>query len=149
MWYSLSCPDRLLRWREWRRELDNMTADAALAEIAKVWMLVPRVGHYLSPDEIHRWPTPWELVNDNHYCDLAVCLGMFYTICLTKHRKIGPEITIYKDTSAHSWYHLCQIPQLKYVLNWDQGRIVNTPTLPNGACQVHRYKEVDLAAQLG
>lgn len=149
MWYSLSCPDRLLRWRDWRRELDNMTAEAALAEIASTWMRVPRVAHYLSPDEIQRWPTPWELVNDNHYCDLSVCLGMFYTICLSKHRRLDPEMVIYKDASEHSWYHLCQIPQLKYVLNWDQGRIVNTPTLPSSARLIHRYKEIDLALQLG
>ena len=149
MWYSLSCPDRLLRWREWRKSLDSMDLEPALAEIARTWMLVPRIDHYLSPDEIMRWPTPWELVNDNHYCDLAVCLGMFYSISLSKHSKHGPEMVIYKDVEEHSWYHLCQIDDFKYVLNWDQGRIVNTPTLPSSARLVHRYKEVDLAAQLG
>jgi hypothetical protein len=107
------------------------------------------VDHYLSPDEIDRWPTPWELVNDNHYCDLAVCLGMFYTISLSKHSRHHPEIAIFKDSQDHAWYHLCQIGSFKYVLNWDQGRVVNTPTLPSSAILVHSYKEVDLAAQLG
>ena len=149
MWYSISCPDRLLRWRDWRQGLDLMDVEPASTEIAKTWMMVPRINHYLSPDESHKWPTPWELINDNHYCDLAVCLGIFYTFCLTKHREQRPEINIYKDVVAHSWYHLCSLPKQKYILNWDQGRIVNTPTLPSSARLIYRYKDLDLAAQLG
>ena len=149
MWYSVSCPDRLLIWREWRKGLDRMDLETAVHAVASTYMLVPRINHYLAADEKDRWPTPWELVMDNHYCDLAVALGMFYALSLSKHAEHGPEILIYKDTEKHSWYHLCSIANQKYILNWDQGRIVNTPTLPSGAHQVHRYKEIDLAAQLG
>jgi len=149
MWHISGCDDRIAIWRDWRTRLGSMDLCAALSEIATAWSKIPLASHYLSPDETHRWPSPWELINDNFYCDLAVCLGMHYSISLSAHGSHVSEIIIYKDHLAHSWYHLCQIDGGKYVLNWDKGRIVNTLTLPISARLVHRYKDVDLAAWLG
>lgn len=148
MWYSISCPDRLLEWRRWRQELDKVDLHSALDHVAKTWMMVPRVNHYLAPDEVDKWPNPWELVNDNHFCDLAVALGMFYSLQLSKHANdIDVELAIYSYTSG--WINLCRVDGGLSVLNWEQGQIVNTPTLPSSATLIHRYKKLDLAAKLG
>lgn len=149
MWYDLNCRDRILAWREWRLTLDDMSFENALTETATAWSRVPLVNHYLSVDEPDEWPNPWELINENHYCDLAVCLGMFYTIALSKHKTPTLTMNLYRDIEASTWMHLCQMEEGKYVLNWKHGGIVNNSTLQNTARLVYQYKEIDLADKLG
>ena len=148
MWYNISCADRLLRWRDWRHSLDDLSYDQALIEVSKTWMMVPRVNHYLTPDEIESWPTPWELINDNMYCDLAVALGMLYSLQLSKHSQEHKfSLAIIKHDS--NWMNLCLADGWLSVLNWQEGFVVNTPTLPVTAIVQYHYNKVDLARQLG
>lgn len=149
MWYDMGCRDRILAWREWRKGLEDLTLEEALAETARAWANVPLVNHYLVPEEVDKWPTPWELISDNHYCDLAICLGMFYSLELSKHRTHDIVMNLYRADSESTWYHLCQIGQGKYVLNWNRGGIVNNSTLQKSALLVYQYKEIDLASKLG
>ena len=148
MWYSISCPDRILQWRSWRQELDNLEIGPALDLVAKTWMMVPRVNHYLAPDLFDSWPNPWELINDNIYCDLAVALGMFYSLQLSKH-SAHHEFDLMTLRDSSGWIHLCRIDHGLSVLNWWEGKIVNTPTLPPGTEIIHHYNKVDLASKLG
>lgn len=148
MWYDISCGDRLLRWREWRLSLDDLSFEQALSTVAKTWMMVPRVNHYLAPDEIHNWPTPWELINDNMYCDLAVALGMLYSLQLSKHGN-QHEFSLAIVNHNSNWLNLCLADGWLNVLNWQEGAIVNTPTLPDTTILHHHYNKVDLVKQLG
>lgn len=148
MWYHISCPDRILQWRRWRQELDEIDVTAALGLVCMNWMMVPRVNHYLAPDLPDTWPTPWELINDNHYCDLAVALGMFYSLQLSKHAKDHTfDVTILRGPTG--WIHLCRMDHGLSVLNWEEGSILNTPTLPQGTVIIHSYNKLDLAHKLG
>lgn len=149
MWYDINCKDRILAWREWRQALDGMPFEDALATVARDWARVPLVNHYLAPDEMDKWPNPWELINEDYYCDLAVCLGMFYSLELSIHKPSNMALNIYRDADASTWIHLCQIDNGKYVLNWKVGGIVNNSTLKNSARLVFQYKEIDLADKLG
>lgn len=148
MWYDISCANRLMVWRQWRQTLDSMDYVSALSEVARIYMMVPRVNHYLAPDEQDRWPTPWELVNDNIYCDLAVGLGMFYSLQLSTHAQDHEFSMIILKHDA-GWINLCAADGWLNVLNWQEGAIVNTPTLPSTANVIHQYYKIDLAAQLG
>lgn len=148
MWHALSSADRILSWRSWRLQLDDMPVSIALESVAKAWMMVPRVNHYLSPDDIHAWPTPWQLINDNMYCDLSVALGMFYSLQLSRHSaQHAFSIDIYQDHSG--WINLCSMDGGLSILNCYQGMIVNTPTLPSAAKLRFSYNQVDLADKLG
>ena len=148
MWYDISCADRLLRWRDWRHSLDDLPYQEALSAVAKTWMMVPRVNHYLTPDEIHNWPTPWEPINDNMYCDLAVALGMLYSLQLSKHGN-DHELSLVIINHGSNWLNLCLADGWLNVLNWQEGTIVNTPTLSERTIVRHHYNKLDLARQLG
>lgn len=113
--------------------------------VAKAWQLVPRVNHYLVPDLEDDWPNPWELINENHYCDLAIALGIFYTLALTKHQYIL-KLEIYK--SHEGFDNLCIVDEGKYYLNWSLGQVVNTPTFENKKL-VYSYTVEDLKSKLG
>lgn len=150
MWYDNNCRDRILRWRDWRLTMDSLPFDEALLEVARTWAMIPIVNHYLAPDQVLEWPDPWMLIDDNHYCDLARCLGMYYSLMLSKHKDEHEfSIAIYKDADAQSWYHLCLVDNGKYVLNWDLGQVLNISPLPESAKLIHHYKEIALADKLG
>lgn len=149
MWYNINCKDKINAWRNWRQALDNMTLNEALADVACEWAKVPTIDHYLVPEELEKWPSPWELINDNCYCDLAIALGMCYSLSLSKHANSDIVLNIYRDYEASSWIHLCLVDNGKYVLNWNHGQVVNTPALQKSSKLIYQYKEIDLAVKLG
>ena len=92
IWHDINCRDRILKWREWRNSLTTLTLEDCLKEIAITWAKAPLVNHYLISDDINDWPDPWNLINDNIYCDLAVTLGMFYTLTLCDNPNIPDKM---------------------------------------------------------
>ena len=60
---------RLRLWYDLRQKLET-TEDLkqVCIEVDKFWQQCPMSGHYLHPDDIHKWPNPWELIEENTYC---------------------------------------------------------------------------------
>lgn len=121
----------------------SMTLEEAVQSTAITWGKVPTVNHYLAPDSPEQWPTPWELINDNHYCDLAICLGMFYSLALTQNTD-DLELRIYNF--ENNYLPVCTVG--KYAINMDHGAVVNIHSLPDQAFLIYHYKKVDLSSKI-
>jgi hypothetical protein len=80
--FDLYGNDRLTEWKKFRDTLE--TVPNPLEEVSKLWSRAPFVNHYLNPQCPSKWPDPWHLVLDGKLDDLAICLGMLYTIKLTQ-----------------------------------------------------------------
>ena len=80
--FDLYGNDRLTEWKKFRDTLE--TVPNPLEEVSKLWSQAPFVNHYLNPHCPTQWPDPWHLVLDGKLDDLAICLGMLYTIKLTQ-----------------------------------------------------------------
>lgn len=118
--------ERINLWRNFRLELDSMQLDSALDATQNFWQKCPFVPFYLEVLNPKSWPNPWDLIVENHYCDVAKALGIVYTLHLTSHRNtLNPEIRIYHDTNTRHMYHIAYFCQGKYVLNLIEGEIVN------------------------
>lgn len=116
--------DRLRQWHDFRKSLNQKTLQEAIVAVQHLWSYAPFVKYYLTTDQIDNWPTPWELIYENVYCDLAKALGIVYTLYLTDHQpKI--EIRVYKDNSNKEHYNLVFIENGKYVLNYLHDEVVN------------------------
>lgn len=74
--------DRIAAWKEFRDNLE--TSDHPLEEVAELWSHAPFVSSYLDPKNPANWPDPWHLILDLRLDDLAIALGMLYTIKLTQ-----------------------------------------------------------------
>ena len=74
--------DRLAEWKKFRESLE--TSDTPLEDVAKFWGHAPFVSRYLDPNSPHNWPDPWHLVLDSRLDELAIALGMLYTVKLTR-----------------------------------------------------------------
>lgn len=80
--FDLYGNERLAAWKQFRDSLESSTDP--LLDVAEFWSQAPFVSPYLDPNNPTKWPDPWHLVLDLHLDDLAIALGMLYTIKLTQ-----------------------------------------------------------------
>ncbi len=80
--FNLYRDDRIKIWREFRDELE--ISNSPLQDVAEFWSLAPFVNPYLNPHNPSEWPDPWHLILEGKYDDLAISLGMLYTLKLTQ-----------------------------------------------------------------
>jgi hypothetical protein len=79
----LSSPeDKILSWRNFRKELDGLPLQKALNIIATTWKNCPKVQKPII-DILEEWPDPWELLSQKVYCDASQALGIYYTLQLS------------------------------------------------------------------
>ena len=122
MWHT-DFADRLQVWHELRTSCSELPLEDALARINEFWHHTPWQAHYLHWDDIEIWPDPWQLLNDNTFCELARGLGILYTLSLIDHKDLmSAELVLTEDD-----YNLVFVNKEIYILNWDLEVIVNTP----------------------
>ena len=121
--------DRLAAWKDFRNSLE--TSDHPFEDVAELWSRAPFVSPYLDPQNPAEWPDPWHLILDLRLDDLAIALGMLYTIKLTS-RFIDTECEIHKSTFPNRdepTYIL--IVDKKYVLNLEYKSVVSLEEIKN------------------
>ena len=128
MW-NLLPHERLRSWQEFRNRISELPIANALNEIEHLWSYAPYVNHYLHYDLVEEFPGPWELIYDNHYCNLAKALGIMYTLYLSKH-DVEIEIRVYIDPVSMEQYNLVYVDKGKYVLNLVHDEVVNSTQVP-------------------
>ena len=121
MW-PVNFAQRLESWNSLRDRVQTLPVEQALNDINSWWFDVPWRPYYLHWDDQAIWPDPWQLLSDNHYCDLARALGILYTITLLDRADLGDATLVLTETGGN----LVLVAKSKYILNWDQDTIVNT-----------------------
>lgn len=116
--------ERLAAWKQFREDLE--TSSNPFLDVAEFWSRAPFVSPYLDPNNSAEWPDPWHLVLDNRLDNLAITLGMLYTIKLTQ-RFIDTPCEIHTSTSTENDYFL--VVDKKYVLNKEYRQVVSVDEL--------------------
>jgi hypothetical protein len=119
MW-SNQYHDRLAAWVDLRHRCRNADLGQAMIEINRWWFGSPWRPYYLHWDDQTTWPDPWQLLADNHYCDLARALGMLYTIDLMDRSDITTCELVETDRG-----NLVLVDEGKYILNWAANELLN------------------------
>lgn len=121
--FDLHGNDRLTAWRQFRDSLE--ISNDPFKDVAEFWSHAPFVSPYLDPKNPSEWPDPWHLVLDLRLDDLAISLGMLYTLQLTRrfmdsnyeiHTSMSPEDKTLK-------YFL--LVDKKYALNLEYRAVVD------------------------
>jgi hypothetical protein len=107
--------DRLTNWKQFRDSLE--TSATPLEDVAELWSHAPFVSPYLDPQNPAEWPDPWHLVLDSHLDELAIVLGMLYTIKLTR-RFIDTHCEIHTSMLSNN-------KELTYLLIVDNKHVLN------------------------
>jgi hypothetical protein len=94
-----------------------------MSDIDVWWQQTPWQPYYLHWDDHDHWPGPWDLLNDNVYCDLARALGIMYTVAMIERDDIVAVELVDTDQG-----NLVLVNQGKYILNWHKGDELNIPS---------------------
>ena len=121
MW-PVNFASRLESWNSLRDRAQTLPVEQALKDINAWWFDVPWRPYYLHWEDQPNWPDPWQLLSDNHYCDLARALGILYTITLLDRADLGDATLVLTETGDN----LVLVSKSKYILNWDRDTVVNT-----------------------
>jgi hypothetical protein len=106
---------RLIKWREFREQLE--ISSTPLEDVAIFWGRAPFVSPYIDSANPSSWPDPWHLILDDRYDDLAIALGMLYTLKLTR-----------RFMNSHCEIHTSMLPKEKhpqYLLIVDKQSVLN------------------------
>lgn len=125
--FDLYGNERLTEWKEFRDSLE--TSEDPLSNVAELWSRAPFVNHYLDPQHTTEWPDPWHLVIDGKFDELAIALGMLYTIKLTERFMETPceiHMTIPKEKEKPDFF---LVVDNRYVLNYEPRFVVPTDVI--------------------
>ena len=131
--------NRLEAWNQLRNQSLEQPLDTVLSSINTWWFHTPWVPYHLHWDERTNWPDPWQLLEDNVYCELARGLGMLYTIAIINRADIDTVVLTEVDSD-----NLVLIDKSKYILNWDKEEIVNInlgPQNPRRSVSLDQVKQ--------
>lgn len=119
--------DRLTNWKQFRNSLEESATP--LEDVAEFWSHAPFVSSYLDTQNSAEWPDPWHLILDDRYDNLAIALGMLYTIKLTT-RFMNSKCEIHTSmlpTDKEQRYLL--IVDDTYVLNYEYKSVIDVKNL--------------------
>ena len=121
MVWPVTFESRLDSWTQLRTRANSLPVDQALDAINAWWFSSPWTGYHLHWDDREDWPDPWQLLDDNMFCEVARGLGILYTITLLERADIdSAELVLTKNG-----HNLVLVDKSKYILNWDKSSIVN------------------------
>ena len=121
--FNLYGNERLTEWKKFRDSLESCSDP--LTRVAELWATAPFVNPYIDPNNPNEWPDPWHLVLDSKLDELAISLGMLYTIKLTQ-RFMDSNCEIHKSMLPNNLepsFYL--VVDQQHVMNYEP-RIVHT-----------------------
>jgi hypothetical protein len=118
--FNLYDNEKLAEWKNFRDSLE--TSKDPLQDVVNLWIKAPFRSSYLNPSKPEEWPDPWTLILKSDLDDLAISLGMLYTIKLTQ-RFNESKCEIHTLTSGSKEPKYFVVVDDKHVLNFNYGEV--------------------------
>jgi hypothetical protein len=125
--FNNSFEDRLVAWRSFRDGLE--TSSTPFDDLVHLYNTAPLVSVHTDPWDQSTWPQPWQLLEDNQYCDFRIVLGRCYSLQLTDRFKASSfEIHIGMDYANSQTHYLLFIDNS--VIGYDFNAVMLKSKLP-------------------
>ena len=122
--FDLIGNDRIAEWKNFRNGIE--TSSTPLQDVVLFWSKAPFVNSYLDCADPLKWPDPWRLVIDNRYDDLAISLGIAYTLKLTT-RFMNEQIEIHMSILEKEKKFPVVIRDC--ILNWNYREVIDKKSI--------------------
>lgn len=125
--FSRSFEQRLSAWHDFRENLRN--SSDPIQDTIDLYRLAPIVSMNCDPWDPDTWLNPWELLQENLYCEYCILLGICYTLQLADNLTYKNfEIHISIDTQTTDRYYLLCIDDR--VVGYDDQQHISINDLP-------------------
>jgi hypothetical protein len=119
--------NRIAAWLAFRQELENHSEP--LQRVIDFWNKAPISSRTCDPFDQSTWLKPWDLIEDNHFCEFSKILAIYYTLVLTDRFKDSYfEIQVVNDREAHEIRYLLFVDD--YVIGYFYNRAIMQDELP-------------------
>jgi hypothetical protein len=133
--------ERLAAWRDFRDGLEE--SEDPLRDLVNFYKHSPFVSMHTDPWDPKTWPGPWQLLDENRYCEFAIVLGMCYSLQLTDRFKGSTfEIHISTNNEKSESYYLLYVDD--YVLGYDPDEVIHRKDLPDALFSQRIYPMTEL-----
>lgn len=120
--------ERLIFWAKFRDEIE--VSDQPYKLVQDLYNSCPISSLYTDPWDNTVWPDPWQLLEENRYCEFCIVLAQCYSLQLTERFSTSKlEIHIYVDQDKSDMRYLLIIDD-KDVLGYDRYEVVSKDSLP-------------------
>lgn len=137
-----SSSERLSSWREFRRLLSDIGELDQLTRLAKWASQIPTVTYALDFDNPSSWPTPWELLHENHFCTTAVAYLMEQTLIMLGWEPSRLRLLYIKNADDQEQKMILLVDDT-WALNYSIGELFNFDTIRSGSALLAKYIAVD------
>ena len=125
--------DRLKLWRDLRSKLEE--SKTPFEDTIEFWNNAPLSSIATDPYDKDTWPTPWEMIEENRYCDFTKILAIYYTLQLTDRFSDSRfEIHITLDEKESVLRYLLFVDNL--TIGYYYNKSIDAVDLPNLQCQM-------------
>lgn len=119
--------ERIVTWSRFRATLE--TSADPISDVINFWNDVPLASRNLDPFDMTTWPDPWEMIEENSYCEFGRLLAIAYTLKLTdKFKDWQPVFKIGLDRKTSRRYYMLLIGD--QVVGFDQEKSVHINDIP-------------------
>lgn len=119
--------ERLVAWQQFRSSVE--TSLTPFEDTVNFFGSAPLVSMQVDPWTLENWPTPWELIHENQYCDFSKILVICYTLQLTdRFTDKDFEIHIYTNNKESTTHYLLFVQEK--VIGYDWKCIIDRSQLP-------------------
>jgi hypothetical protein len=130
--------ERLRYWHDFREDLINHE-DPIQAAI-DFWNRAPVSYRNIDPYDPTTWPDPWEMIEENLYCEYTKILAIAYTLKLSElFEDWQPEFKVGLDKRQSRLYYMLLVQDK--VVGFDQEKSVHIKELPE---DIHIQKIIRL-----
>jgi len=115
----------LSEWVTLRSDCAHLPPEDRVMLVNDWWFRAPIVNKSISWQDYPNWPDPWQLLQQDGWCDLARALGIVYTLLLLDTNS-GDSISLVNTNLGN----LVLAGHGKYILNWAPGNLLNIESTP-------------------
>ena len=129
--FKQSIDDRLSSWAKHRSDLN--TSETPFSDVWEFWKGAPYIPYNNKIDPYHQrsWPSPWEIIVENHYDDFTKALMIAWTIKLTeKFKDSRIEIRTLVDNAKNAVYNVVYVDE-EVAINYNDNGPVSTDLVPD------------------
>ena len=127
---------RLKAWREFRKGIAKQDKLKALEYCAKWWSTVPIGVRSIDPYTPSTWPTAWELLYYNDFCEHSRGVGMYYTLWYADFKDV--EIQLVECAKQNDLLTLIIVDKT-HVLNYNWGTVEEMKDIQHHLKLVERF----------
>ena len=140
--FLLSSADRLSAWREFRAEMPHLGELDQLVRLAKWAGQIPVVVFSIDYENPQSWPTPWELIHENHFCPTAVAYLMEQTLVMAGWDPERLRLVYVKNMDDQEQKMILVVDET-WALNYSIGELFNFDTIRSGSALLATYRAVE------